>query len=275
MITITTIDYVRARLPELRERLLSLTNRYVPSQSRMIEAAKNSSPQYRLTAMDTQELFREYGVPICIINGRLVVPQGEVGSPTSAYISDRPCTSRGGEKIGSFHTHPIPPPAPSSQDMRLFNKEGDILQCIGSKIGEQPVVACYLLQDRDQSEMASLDVFLANEREEGVFGSHGSANVEEIAEINAVERQKLTAMQILDQFKGIVKDVAEENPNVTYNELIHELEAGRVPPVLNQALRTPYNDIDIPVYSKQGQEQLTYDDIHKMERYFLVTVFEG
>lgn len=270
-----TKEKIQAKIYQLRQQLLKATDQYTPSQNRMQELAQSTSPQHRLPAMETKELFTEYGSPLCLTNGQLILPQGEIGSAVAAYISERPCTTRGGEKIGSFHTHPTPPPVPSTQDLRMFNQENDLLQCIGSKIGEQPIVACYLLTTRSRAEQAGLDTFVDRQRSEGIFGSHVSADVEEVGEINAVEQRQVTPMQILDDYRGIVRDVAETHPDYSYKELIAQLKQGRIPPVLYRAFRTQYSEIDIPVYNRKGQEQLTYQGIDKMQRYFTVTIFKG
>lgn len=255
--------------------MLALTDEYVPSQDRMLELAESTSPRHRLSAMETEDLFREYGVPICTVNGRLTVPRGEVGSPTSAYISNRPCTTRGGEKVGSFHTHPTPPPAPSYQDMRMFNREGDLLQCIGTKLGNQPIVACYFLRTRDKSELASYDIFTSRGpfKTETPFGQHVSPETRKVGTIHAVDRRSVTPRQILDDYRGIVKDVAEDTPGMSYNGMINDLKEGRIPSPLHMAFRDQYKDVAVPVYSREGQEEITFDEIENMRRYFNVTVF--
>lgn len=90
------------------------------------------------------ELLREVGAPICEDdNGRLYL--GSVSEPcvgAGCRISSK-CPI--GNKVGSFHTHPLVGVWPSYSDIMTSSQDKERFFCIGGRlVDDKPYAACYI-----------------------------------------------------------------------------------------------------------------------------------
>lgn len=61
--------------------------------------------------------------------------------------------------IGLFHTHPIPLPIPTPSDALNAYSRGSLIECVGSMIGNEPVIVCIKPRTSWKTIASRIDVF--------------------------------------------------------------------------------------------------------------------
>lgn len=93
---------------------------------------------------ESQRYIGEVGCPICRDENRIFL--GEMSESAAGgvlFIDDKSCEKRGGEHIGSFHTHATGGTYPSAEDIGRSISEEEKIMCIGGNIGGGVGVTCY------------------------------------------------------------------------------------------------------------------------------------
>lgn len=128
----------------LKERMLEITKKNVLGPEDYESLLEEEERDVMYDPYDIENLLGEIGCPICrgkdgLFIGKCLAP----GTGAGCNIDYASCERMGGERIGSFHTHPIGGTTPSVPDLECSMVRDEEIACIGGYDGEEYLVRCY------------------------------------------------------------------------------------------------------------------------------------
>lgn len=135
---------------QIKKEMMELVKKRVSSYEDYKDLIESEEPLMEYN--DITDLLGETGCPICKKENKLFL--GDCTEPNTGAgcnIDYGSCKRRGGEKIGSFHTHPLGGTTPSLQDMVCSGSQEEKISCIGGLKGKGFGITCYTLNERGRS----------------------------------------------------------------------------------------------------------------------------
>jgi len=206
----------------------------------------------QMDIVDT-ELLSEHGCTICKVAGEYRLTDCATSTTAaSCSIDVLDCMRQGGERVGTFHTHPTGLPIPSDPDLMCTFNWKTAFDFVGGKVGGRDAIVGYT--GRPESEMRYGHLRAMSIMRPGGGEIFGPMPGEPIGEISFYrEEPGPLPSEILEDFDSIFPtDYYDEEDRTEFRK---ELESGEIPCVFWDNYDSEGVMDELSVYSDDSQRE--------------------